>query len=122
MVRGDLGRGPVPEGIDHVVTVERPGGLEAAEKIGVRVLLVHAKHERAREFYLEYGFEESPTDPLQLLLLMKDVRRHQEDRRLTVGRRVRGHAQRTEPNLRRSPRASADARLPFGRLTVGLSR
>jgi GNAT superfamily N-acetyltransferase len=47
---------------------------EAADRIGVRVLLVHAKHERARAFYLEYGFEESPTDPLHLLLLMKDVR------------------------------------------------
>lgn len=48
--------------------------VDAAEKIGVGVLLVHAKHERAKAFYLKYGFEESPTDPLHLLLLMKDVR------------------------------------------------
>ena len=48
--------------------------VDAADTIGVRVLLVHAKHERAKTFYLEYGFEESPTDPLHLLLLMKDVR------------------------------------------------
>ena len=47
---------------------------EAATVIGARVLLVHAKHARARDFYTRYGFEESPTDPLHLLMLMKDVR------------------------------------------------
>jgi len=47
---------------------------QAAEAIGARVLLVHAKHEKAKAFYLKYGFEESPTDPLHLLMLMKDVR------------------------------------------------
>ena len=36
---------------------------------------MHAKHERAREFYLRYGFEPSPTDPLNLQLLMKDILR-----------------------------------------------
>ena len=46
----------------------------AAEAIGVRVILVHAKHDEARNWYLRFGFEESPTDPLHLLLLMKDVR------------------------------------------------
>jgi GNAT superfamily N-acetyltransferase len=48
--------------------------IEAAELVGARVLLVHAKHERAKNFYLKYGFEESPTDPLHLLMLLKDVR------------------------------------------------
>lgn len=47
---------------------------EASDIIGARVLLVHAKNEAARSFYAKYGFEESPTDPLHLLLLMKDVR------------------------------------------------
>lgn len=47
----------------------------AAESIGARVLLVHAKHARAKEWYLRFGFEESPTDPLHLLMLMKDVRK-----------------------------------------------
>ena len=46
----------------------------AAEDVGIRVLLVHAKHERAKAFSLRYGFEVSPTDPLHLLMLMKDVR------------------------------------------------
>jgi GNAT superfamily N-acetyltransferase len=48
--------------------------LDAAEAIGARVLLVHAKHEVAKAWYSQYGFEESPTDPLHLLMLLKDVR------------------------------------------------
>jgi GNAT superfamily N-acetyltransferase len=48
--------------------------VEAADAIGVRVLLVHAKHDRAKEWYEQYGFEASPTDPLHLMMLMKDVR------------------------------------------------
>jgi GNAT superfamily N-acetyltransferase len=48
--------------------------VEAAEAIGARVLLVHAKHEAAKAWYMQYSFEESPTDPLQLLMLLKDVR------------------------------------------------
>jgi GNAT superfamily N-acetyltransferase len=48
--------------------------VEAAEAIGARVLLVHAKHEAAKAWYTQYGFEESPTDPLHLLMLLKDVR------------------------------------------------
>jgi len=47
----------------------------AADEIGVRVLLVHAKNERAKRWYEPYGFEESPTDPLHVMLLMKDLRR-----------------------------------------------
>jgi hypothetical protein len=46
--------------------------LEAAEAIGARVLLVHAKHEVAKAWYTQYGFGESPTDPLHLLMLLKD--------------------------------------------------
>ena len=47
---------------------------EAASLIGVRVVLVHAKGGAARAFYQRYGFEPSPTHPLHLLLLMKDIR------------------------------------------------
>jgi predicted N-acetyltransferase YhbS len=46
----------------------------AAEAIGARVLLVHAKHDAAKAWYLQFGFEASPTDPLHLLMLLKDVR------------------------------------------------
>jgi len=48
---------------------------QAADSIGGRVLLVHAKGDAARSGYERYGFESSPTDPLHLLLLMKDIRR-----------------------------------------------
>ena len=48
--------------------------VEAAEAIGARALLVHAKHDAAKSWYLQFGFEESPTDPLHLLMLLKDVR------------------------------------------------
>jgi GNAT superfamily N-acetyltransferase len=48
---------------------------EAASLIGVRAVLVHAKDQTARGFYERYGFEPSPTHPLHLLLLMKDIRK-----------------------------------------------
>jgi len=48
--------------------------LAASEAIGVRALLVHAKDEKARAFHERFGFVASPTDPLHLMLLMKDLR------------------------------------------------
>jgi GNAT superfamily N-acetyltransferase len=48
--------------------------VEAAKAIGARVLIVHAKHEAARDWYLQYGFEESPTYQLHLRMLLKDIR------------------------------------------------
>jgi GNAT superfamily N-acetyltransferase len=47
--------------------------VEAADAIGARVLLVHAKHDAAKAWYMQYDFEESPTDPLHLMMLIKDV-------------------------------------------------
>ena len=49
--------------------------LAAAEVIGIRAVLVHAKDENAAAFYARFGFAPSPTDPLHLMLLMKDLRR-----------------------------------------------
>lgn len=48
--------------------------VDAAEIIGVRALLVHALHDHASAFYAHFDFEPSPTDPLHLLLLIKDAR------------------------------------------------
>lgn len=42
--------------------------LSVAENAGVRALLVHALHDRAKAFYRHYGFEESPADPMTLML------------------------------------------------------
>ena len=49
---------------------------ELGSSIGCRGLLVHAESDQARDFYLHLipGFEPSPTDPLHLVLLMKDIR------------------------------------------------
>lgn len=49
--------------------------LAAADRIGVRILLVHALHEQAATFYEKLGFRRSPTDTLHLYLLLADVRR-----------------------------------------------
>lgn len=46
----------------------------AAKSVGIRALVVHSYAE-AREFYERFGFEPSPTDPLHLILLMKDIQR-----------------------------------------------
>ncbi len=48
---------------------------EAAGIVGIRAVLVHAIDDAARRFYLHFGFEESPVDAYQLLLLLKDLRR-----------------------------------------------
>jgi GNAT superfamily N-acetyltransferase len=45
----------------------------AADTIGARALLVHAKDDGARAFYEHFTFEASPSDPYQLLLIMKDL-------------------------------------------------
>jgi GNAT superfamily N-acetyltransferase len=49
--------------------------IAAAHEIGVRALLIHAETQEARAFYMHLAeFELSPTDPLHLYLLMKDLR------------------------------------------------
>jgi GNAT superfamily N-acetyltransferase len=42
--------------------------VAVSNNAGVRALLVHALHERARQFYEHYGFQPSPTHPMTLLL------------------------------------------------------
>ena len=49
--------------------------LQAAEIAGIRAFAVHAKDDGARAFYEHFHFSSSPTDPLHLVLLVKDVRR-----------------------------------------------
>ena len=51
--------------------------LELSADIGCHGLIVHAESVEAREFYLHLvpEFEQSPTDDLHLILLMKDIRR-----------------------------------------------
>ena len=49
--------------------------LTAAEGVGVRALLVHAKDEAAKAFYERYDFAPLPGYPMHLVLLLKDARR-----------------------------------------------
>lgn len=49
--------------------------LQAAELVGARAMLVHARDDAAAGFYERLGFTKSPTDPLHLMVLIKDLRR-----------------------------------------------
>lgn len=49
--------------------------LQAADIVGIRALLVHAKDQQAKWFYQHFNFIPSPSDPLHLLILLKDVRK-----------------------------------------------
>jgi len=48
--------------------------LQAADIAGIRAFSVHAKDEEARRFYDHFDFLPSPTDPMHLFVLLKDVR------------------------------------------------
>lgn len=48
---------------------------QAADIAGIRALLVHAKDDKVRKWYQQFDFDESPTDPLHLYLLFKDVKK-----------------------------------------------
>jgi hypothetical protein len=49
--------------------------LQAADIAGIRAFAVHAKNEGARRFYERFDFIPSPTDPMHLFILLKDLRR-----------------------------------------------
>jgi hypothetical protein len=49
--------------------------LQAAEIAGIRARAVHAKDEDAWHFYEHFDFVPSPTDPMHLFVLLKDMRR-----------------------------------------------
>ena len=63
----DIGRSLVQDAIARAVAT--------ADTVGVRAILVHAKDDELREWYAQFGFQPSPTDPLHMVLLMKDARR-----------------------------------------------
>jgi GNAT superfamily N-acetyltransferase len=47
----------------------------AADTIGARAVLVHAKNDSAKGFYEHFNFEPSPSDPYHLTLMTKDLLR-----------------------------------------------
>ena len=58
-----LGAGLLRDAVDR--------SLAVAKNTGVRALLVHALNERAKQFYLYFGFQASPVHPLTLMLRLK---------------------------------------------------
>jgi hypothetical protein len=48
--------------------------VSASQEVGIRLLLAHALAGAARGFYLRFGFEGSPTDPMNLQITVKDIR------------------------------------------------
>lgn len=65
---GGLGKGLLVDALRRAVRV--------SEEVGVRALLIHARDEAARDFYLHHGeFSPSPTDPLHLFLLLSHARK-----------------------------------------------
>jgi GNAT superfamily N-acetyltransferase len=48
--------------------------IQAADIGGIRALAAHAKDDAAKAFYEHFGFIPSPTDPLHLFILTKDLR------------------------------------------------
>ena len=49
--------------------------VHAADIAGIRAFLIHAKDDTAKKWYLQFDFMESPTDPLHLFLLLKDLKK-----------------------------------------------
>jgi GNAT superfamily N-acetyltransferase len=47
--------------------------MTAADILGIRAVMVHAKDEGARRFYEHFNFDESPIEPLHMFLLLKEV-------------------------------------------------
>ncbi|MBK5291910.1 MAG: GNAT family N-acetyltransferase [Acidobacteriia bacterium] len=61
-------------GIGKALLRDAPARIsQAADLVGVRAV-VHAINDSAREFCLQNGFQQSPVDPMELMMLMKDLR------------------------------------------------
>lgn len=48
--------------------------IAVSQNTGVGALLVHALHERAKQFYLHYGFQVSPQHPMTLMLRLNSLK------------------------------------------------
>ena len=48
--------------------------VQAADIAGIRAVIAHAKNEAARQWYMRFGFEPGPRTPMQVFLLLKDIR------------------------------------------------
>lgn len=60
-----LGRALIKDALHRV--------LRAADELGCRAVVVHAKDDQAKAFYEKLRFVPSPIEPLHLYLLIKDI-------------------------------------------------
>lgn len=61
-----VGAGLLQDAVQRAVNV--------SQKTGVRALLVHALNEPAKQFYQCYGFQQSPVNPMMLMLRLNSAR------------------------------------------------
>jgi hypothetical protein len=93
-------RGPHTEGFGAPIRSRRAGSQScAAEQAGIRAVLLHAMTSQAKRFYQRGGFQESPVDPLTMMITMVDINRALGSRSLERGAN------------RSRPRRSGSARL-----------
>lgn len=48
--------------------------VSVSQHAGVRALIVHALHDRAKQFHEHYGFQESPQHPMTLMLRLNSAK------------------------------------------------
>ena len=69
-----LGRTILLEAMRKAVALGRlPLVPDGEPGLPLRAMLVHALDDQASAFYRHFGFERSPTDPLHLMMLLKDI-------------------------------------------------
>lgn len=49
--------------------------LQVAEQTGIRAVLLHAMTAEAKRFYQRAGFQESPIDPMAMMITIADIER-----------------------------------------------
>ena len=50
--------------------------LQAADIAGIRAFMLHALSAEAKKFYEQFRFQPSPTDPMNLMITLKDAQAH----------------------------------------------
>lgn len=63
----------------RIPALERQLIVQAAESIGIHELRVHAIPDDARAFWLRFGLDESPLDPITLMTTVADLKVTPED-------------------------------------------
>ena len=61
-----LGAALLQDAVNRAVTVSQNAGVQA--------LLVHALHDRAKQFYEHFGFQESPQHPMTRMLKLNTAK------------------------------------------------